>query len=187
MKKSAIVTLFALLITSAAFPQEMQNTYKSYNFISPQLQSGEYIVSFYASRYSNKIDYTTDGSTDIRNSSSKHFYGSLDGIIAFSNEILFNFNFTYYPDQLSGSYLNKSGSFESSGEINSDSFIIPTMGLIFKPSPNFEIYGNFSFSKSKLNQSGTFSSNFSSSNDSQLISENYNSFSFGVNYFGRLW
>jgi len=187
MKKIIITSLLALLIASSAFSQEMQNTYKSYNFISPQLESGEFIISFYGSRYARKNDFSTVGTSEISNSNSKQYYGYLDGIIAMTNEILLNFNLTYYPKQMNLTSFSKSTNYESNYEYNENSYFIPTIGMILKPLPNLEIYGNFTFLKSTTTISHSFTSQFSNDISEELNVENYNRLSFGVNYFGKLW
>lgn len=126
--------------------QDISDYYTPYGFQLPNLKAGQYLVSLRGDYEDLKYNRKSAHNYEIDRKTTLNSFALAQGVFAVTDYLLVTSSLRYFPRRMVSEQLRSTLLFATAKttELRFNS-LRPSFGLVFKPRPNLEIFGNFDY------------------------------------------
>ncbi len=149
MKLIGIFIILVFTIFSGIFiqAQDIGNYFTPYGFQYPNLTAGQYALTLRGDYSDFKYNRKSGTNSLIDRHFEVNSYATFSGLLALTDQFMISADVEYHPRRFASDQLTSVSVLASPRlrELQYSSFR-PSFGLVYKPSSNLEIFGNFGYS-----------------------------------------
>jgi hypothetical protein len=181
------VLALVLVTGSRLSAQEVSHLFVPYGSILPYLSEGEYVISAWGNLNSSRSTRTYDTLSESYESRYDNISMTARGVYAVTDQLLLALRLTFYPAQTWNTYNYTSSSYTSRSSDKLQSFLMPDISVVVRPTRFFELNAGFGYSSRTILGENSYgyppSPSFRQTAEEKDTGTN---FTFGINLFGRL-